>query len=181
MTEFLMEKLVIATSLLLAFPLFFLDNELFGHRRFAWLVAMWTGLATLFFLEPGDEMADLLDKFTMAALSVTAVPHFMRLIKDSPLLGFSTILPIFVIIHLSVETPVGSEAYWRFRAFLHLAVFINPYLNHLPSPPPEEKEATGEELEKDATTEGKVEAVTTTATKSSKSNKTAKHKNKKKN
>jgi hypothetical protein len=174
MSSFWAEKLIIATSLLAAFPLFFLDKELFGHRRFAWLVAMCTGLVTLFIVDPVDELADMLDKVTMAALCVTSVPHFLQLIKDSPWFGYSTIPPIFLVIHMSVETAVNSETYWRLRAFLHMAVFIIPYLNHLPSPPEEKKGETGggEETEQVETTE----AVTTTKSSSSKSNKTAKHK-----
>lgn len=169
------EKLVIAFSLLAAFPLFFLDKELFGHRRFAWLVAMCTGSVPPLVLDPADELTDLLDKVTMAALCVAFVPHFLKLTKDSPWLGFSTVPPIFLVVHLSVSTPVNSQAYWRLRAFLHMTVFILPYLNHLPSEP-----AVAEKREEDKeeeTTKTKEEAsVTKTVT--SKSNKTAKHKKK---
>ncbi len=127
------EKSIIAASLLAAFPLFLLDKNLHGSRRFAWLVAMISGSVTLLFLNPMDNLIALLDKVTMAAISISSVPHFLRLIKDSPWFGLSTIPPIFVVIHMSLNTQVDSEAYWRLRAFLHMAVFIIPYLNHLPA------------------------------------------------
>lgn len=133
MVSYWIEKFVVAASLLAALPLFYLDKHLHGPRRFSWLVAMCSGLATLLFLSPTTDLAVLLDKITTAAISVSSVPHFVRLIKDSPWFGFSTIPPIIVVIYLSLSTPVDSEAYWRLRAFLHMAVFIIPYLNHLPT------------------------------------------------
>lgn len=186
------EKTVIFVSLLAAFPLFFLDKAMLGYRRFAWLVAMCTGLASHIFLDPTDPTSELLDKVTMAAISVTSVPHLLQLIKDSPWFGFATIPPIFVVVHLSISTTVNSEAYWRLRAFLHMAVFILPYLNHLPEEP--KKEGDGEEMTEAEKDNIKSESKETVSTKSSSSSptkasstggKTAKHKsggkNKKKN
>lgn len=174
------EKCVILVSLLLAFPLFFLDKTLFGPRRFAWLIAMCTGLTTLMFLDPTDPTAQFLDKVTMAAVSVVSVPHFMQLIKESPWFGYATIPPIFLVVHLSVTTTVNdSESFWKLRAYLHMAVFILPYLNHLPAGEPAKQEET-EETSNGVETKDESAPKATTTTSTAKSGKTAKHKNNKK-
>lgn len=169
------EKLVIFASLLAALPLFFLDQEVLGLRRFAWLVAMICGLAVNLALGPNDEMGQVLDKVTIAAVCVTWVPHFMLLIKDSYWFGVATVPPLFVVVHLSTATPVESEDFWRIRAFLHIAMFILPYLNHLPSPSDNkddstEKEETGSEVKTEETSTEKAPQS------KGKSKKTAKHK-----
>jgi hypothetical protein len=151
----LIEKTVIVVSLLAAFPLFFLDKEVLGLRRFAWLVAFCTGLTVQLFLDPTDELVDTLDKITMACISVTIVPHLVQFIQDNPWLGMSTMPPFFIVIYLSVQTTVNSEEYWRLRAFLHMAIFILPYLNHLPDDEPPKSTTTttvGEEQEEPTTT-----------------------------
>jgi len=142
MSSFILEKAVIALSLLMGYPLFFLDKDLFAARRYGWLLASTCGLASLFMFggmtteeetKDDPQLSMLLDKATVAAICVSAIPHFNKLIQDSIMLGLSTIPPMFVVIHMSTKTIVGSEAYWRLRCFLHLTIFIIPYLNHLPS------------------------------------------------
>jgi hypothetical protein len=150
MSSFLIEKSVIAVSLLVGYPLFFLDKELFGNRRFGWLLASTCGLVSLIFVGAGNETNDpdlstLLDKITVATVCVSAIPHINKLIKESPWLGLSMIPPIFIVINLSTSTSVGSEAYWRLRCFMHATVFFMPYQNHLPSDKtPEEKQNDGD-------------------------------------
>lgn len=174
----ILEKIVVFVSLLAGFPLFFLDKEILGFRRFAWLIAMSVGLVGSFVVDPLDDLKATLDKILFAAVSITSVPHLTLLVKDSPLMGFATVPPLFVVIHLSVDTSIQSENYWKLQAFLHMAVFIIPYLNHLPAPPkPAEAEATDENV--DTTTPDVKEdeaAATEQNSSSSKSKKTAKHK-----
>lgn len=155
MSSYLIEKSVIGASLLAGFPLFLLDKDLFPSRRFGWLVASCAGLASLLFVGATNETDDpelsiLLDKVTVAAICVTAIPHFIQLIKDSLWVGIAVVPPIFLVIHLSTTTPVGSEAYWRLRCFLHMAIFFIPYLNHLPG---DEATAKSEEEIQIVTTE----------------------------
>ena len=153
MSSFLLEKAVIGVSLASGFPLFFLDKDLFAARRFGWLLASTCGFVSLIFgdsiLKDDPELSTLLDKVTVAAICVSAIPHFNKLISDSLWTGLATMAPLFVVIYLSTSTPVGSEAYWRLRGFLHLTIFIVPYLNHLQNDiPAEEKVAVEADKEK---------------------------------
>jgi hypothetical protein len=180
MTTALLEKSVVFLALLAAFPLFFLDKQTLGFRRFSWLGAFCTGLTNLIFLDPTEDAHGFLDKMTMAFVSVVIVPHLIQISNDSFFMGIATIPPFFVVIHLSVQTMVDSKEYWKLRAFMHMAVFILPYLNHLPSTPggEDETEATIVEGEEGAPAESSKEE-TATDTKTTDSGKKAKTNKKK--
>lgn len=130
------EKSVITFSLFAAFPLVFLDKDALGFRRFAWLGAAFCGLVVQFFFDPlQEELAQSLDRATMALVSVSVVPHFMKFYKGNFWLGLAMVPPFFLVVHLATQGQLDEQEYWRLRAFLHMAVFILPYFNHLPSPP----------------------------------------------
>jgi hypothetical protein len=131
----LAEKSFICLALLATFPLFFFDKEILGLRRFAWLITFCTGLCVTLILNPHEELAQALDKVTMAAVSITIVPHFMALVKENVLLGIGFMAPFYMVVHMSLETRIGTIDYWKLRAFMHLALFL-PYFNHLPKDPP---------------------------------------------
>lgn len=131
------EQAVIGVALLAGLPLgFFLDTELLGFRRFVWIGASFLGLYNLLLLDTTSETADHVDKMCLSLLSVALVPHFVKLVRDQTWMGLGVLPPFFAIVHASLHTPVGSRDYWRLRAFLHMFVFIMPYLNHLPSSTP---------------------------------------------
>ncbi|KAG7374310.1 hypothetical protein IV203_013405 [Nitzschia inconspicua] len=134
------EKTVIGVALLAGLPLgLVLDAEFLGFRRFVWIGASFLGLWNLLFLDPKSETASSVDKVCLSLLSVALVPHFVQLVKDQTWMGLGVLPPFFMIIHASLHTPLGSEEFWRLRAFLHIFAFILPYLNHLPSAPPPPK------------------------------------------
>jgi len=177
MSSFLLEKAVIGVSLASGIPLFFLDKDLFAARRFGWLLASACGFVSLIFggsmLSDDPELSTLLDKVTVAAICVSAIPHFNKLISESLWLGVAIMPPIFLVTYLSTSTPVGGEAYWRLRGFLHMTIFIVPYLNHLPSEKPAEQEVVVEtEKDKSKITKDDVDS------KKKASEKTNKHKKK---
>jgi hypothetical protein len=131
------EQTVIGVALLAGLPLgLFLDTEFLGLRRFVWVGASFLGLWNLMFLDPvTDETAGKFDKMCLSLLSVALVPHFVQLVKEQKWMGLGVLPPFFMIIHASLHTPIGTEEYWRLRAFLHIFAFMLPYLNHLPSAP----------------------------------------------
>jgi hypothetical protein len=151
----MVEKVIIFASTLAALPLFFLDKEVLGFRRFAWLGAFCTNIYVQFFTDPTVGISgQQFDRFTMAFLSLTIVPHFVQLVKDNMLLGFAIVPPLFVVLYLSTQTSLDSPDYWKLRAFLH-AVFFLPYLNHLPTG--EEQQQTEETASGEEETEEKEE------------------------
>ena len=138
-TSSLVEKCAIGAALLAGLPLgLSLDEELLGFKRFVWIGASFVGLLNLLFLDPVDDIAGYADKFCLALLSVALVPHFIQLVKDQQWMALGMLPPFFMVTHASMGTPIvpgGSEEYWRHRAFLHIFVYLLPYLNHLPSTP----------------------------------------------
>ena len=135
----LVEKCAICAALLAGLPLgLSLDEEMLGFKRFVWIGASVVGLLNLFFLDPVSDMAGYADKFCLALLSVALVPHFIQQVKDQQWMALGMLPPLFMVTHASMGTPIvpgGSEEYWRHRAFLHIFVYLMPYLNHLPSTP----------------------------------------------
>ena len=137
----LVEKAVILVSIVAALPLFFLDGPILGLKRYAWLVAFSTGLFrhVIFLREEGgmaaadDETGIMLDKVTMAAASMAVIPHYVKLMEDNLWLGGSALPPLLVAGYLGTQTEQGSKEYWKLRAFMFVATFFVPYLNHLPS------------------------------------------------
>jgi hypothetical protein len=159
------EKSIICLALVCSFPLFFLDKEFLGFRRFAWLVAFCTGLCVTLILDPNEELAQVLDKVTMAAVSITLVPHLSQLVKDNFWLGIGVVPPFFLVVHLSLETRVDSIDFWKLRCFLHMALFL-PYLNHLnKDPPPTEDNTEPLENETDQKAKGPAEKSTSSGKK----------------
>lgn len=139
-TSSLIEKCVIGAALMAGLPLGFkLDTEVLGFKRYVWVGASFLGLANLLFVDPASDMAGYIDKASLSLLSVALVPHFIQLVKDQQWMALGMLPPFLMVTHASMGTPVepgGSDEYWRHRAFLHLFVFLMPYLNHLPSAPP---------------------------------------------
>lgn len=149
----LVEKSVILVSLLAGFSLVYLDRQILGFRRFVWAGASFVGLYHLFLVDDGaePELAGQLDKASIAMLSVTTVPHLAKLIQDQSWVGLGVVPPFLMVTFQTMITPVdpSRQDYWALRCFLHLFIFVLPYLNHLPSGPPppdggaESGEATG--------------------------------------
>jgi hypothetical protein len=145
------EKMVIFFVLVSGLPLFYLDKEILGSRRYGWLAASTIGLYHLLLVDDGaeTELAGLLDKGLLANLSVTVVPHLIKLVRDQSWMGLGIVPPFFMVTFQSMHTPVdpSRKDYWALRSFLHLFVFLLPYLNHLPSgpppPPAEERSESG--------------------------------------
>jgi hypothetical protein len=162
---------VIGFALLAGLPLFVLDEEVIGIRRYVWLGASIQGLYNLLFVTPGSTLSNQLDKFCLSLLCVAWVPHFIQLVKDQQWVGLGVLPPLFMVIDQGMKTQINDgqassedansmlggvsvEDYWRLRAFLHFSAYILPYLNHLPSsssasPSAEtEENATNEEDDK---------------------------------
>ena len=139
----MLEKAIITLAWFCTFPLLFLDQEILGFRRYLWIVAAGCGLFVTLILEPTDEYADLLDKITMACVSITIVPHFIVLVRNDFWMGICVVPPFFLVVHLSLGTTINSIDYWKLRSFLHMGLFL-PYLNHLPSSSPPSGEAPAE-------------------------------------
>ena len=173
------EKAVIAFSFVAAIPLFFLDANRYELRRYAWLIAICSGFSSLLFPESKSDVTGVLDKITVAALSISSVPHFHQLMTDSPWVGYSTIPLLFVASYLSATAEVGSEQHWQLRAFLHMTVIMVPYLNHLPSERP--KTGTQETIVNLAgsATDPQANPTTTSASKSTANKRKGKKKNRK--
>ena len=125
------EKSFIAFSFTAAFPLFFLDANRYEVRRYAWLITTCAGFSSLLLSDSRPDLTGILDKVTVAALSISSVPHFHQLMLDSPWVGYSTLPPLFVASYLGATTAVNSEMHWQLRAILHMIVIMVPYLNHL--------------------------------------------------
>lgn len=133
------EKSVILFSLLAGFPLFYLDTEILGLRRFAWVAASAIGIYHLLLVDDGTEteLAGMLDRLVLGFVSVAVVPHVVKLVRDHSWMGLGIVPPFLMVTVQSMHTPVDTsrENYWALRSFLHLFVFLLPYLNHLPSGP----------------------------------------------
>jgi hypothetical protein len=150
MTSSLVEKCTIGAALLAGFPLgLSLDTDILGFKRFVWVGASLVGLFNLLCLDPASDYAGYADKMCLALLSVALVPHFIQLVKDQQYMALGMVPPFLMVIHASMATPIGSggsEEYWRHRTFLHIFVFLMPYLNHLPSAPAPESSVEDDDV-----------------------------------
>ena len=190
--SYLVEKCVIGFALLAGLPLFVLDVELLGFRRYVWLGASIQGLYNLIFVAPGSELSNRLDKSCLSLLCVAWVPHFLQLVNDQQWMGLGVLPPLFMVISQGMNTQVADgqpssedtnsmvggvsmEDYWKLRAFLHFSAYILPYLNHLPSSP-----SASAETEEIATTETNESNDPTNTTTASKKNLSKRKTNKKK-
>jgi hypothetical protein len=148
--SYLVEKCVIGFALLAGLPLFVLDEEIIGIRRYVWLGASIQGLCNLLFVTPDSTLSNQLDKLCLSLLCVAWVPHFIQLVKDQQWMGLGVLPPLFMVIGQGMNTQINDgqassedansmlggvsmKDYWKLRAFLHFSAYILPYLNHLPS------------------------------------------------
>lgn len=169
----IVEKYLIIVIWLCSIPLFLMDKEMLGFRRFVWLLAIVLGLAaTLFVQDFQDSQAEFLDKLTMASVCIVIVPHLMELAKKDVTTMLLVLPPFLVVVFLSSTNSVvnNSTEFWRYRSFLHMGLFL-PYINHarnMMSPSPAEDEEEKEEKEETTTTEKK---ITSASPKKAKTNK----------
>jgi hypothetical protein len=175
------EKAAILVSIMAALPLFFLDGRILGIKRYAWLVAFSAGFTRMVFSDNehiDEETAIWLDKITMASASMAVIPHYVKLMEENLWLGGAALPPLLLAGFLGNSTEQGSAEYWKLRAFMFMATFFIPYLNHLPSGSREElpEEKPTENADEGDEDKQKKKPTTTTTTSNAQSRRSNKKK-----